>query len=209
MTAEEAKNIIALTYGMIAMVDDAVGEILATLERLALKDNTIIIFTADHGIMLKYLLHYQGLIRVPCIVADPAASKAGTVQSYLAGTIDLAPTILWRAGIQPFNGVRGRDLLDTNVGAPDSLLIEEDSVFRLFGTDVPDRVRTLLTDRWRLSFHQAGNWWELYDLAADPDEIENLWDAPSRPAIADELVRRMLSRLVANHDTSPLPTGRA
>ena len=52
-----------------------------------------------------------------------------------------------RAGIQPFNGVQGRDLLDTNVGAPDSLLIEEDSVFRLFGTDIPDRVRTLLTDR--------------------------------------------------------------
>ena len=216
VTAEEAKTIIALTYGMIAMVDDAVGDILATLERLALADNTIVIFTADHGdfmgdhgIMLKYLLHYQGLIRVPCIVADPAASEASTVRSDLAGTIDLAPTILGRAGIQPFNGVQGRDLLDSNVAAPDSLVIEEDSVFRLFETDVPDRVRTLVTDRWRLSLHQAGGWWELYDLEADPDEIENLWDAPNRPAIADELVRQMLSRLVANHDTSPLPTGRA
>jgi len=148
---EAAKNIIALTYGMIAMVDDAVGEFLAAFKRLALKDNTIIIFTADHGIMLNYLLHYQGLIRVPCIVADPAASKAGTVQSNLAGTIDLAPTTLGRAGIQPFNGVQGRDLLDTNVGAPDSQQIEEDSVFRLFGTDVADRVRTLVTDRWRLT----------------------------------------------------------
>ena len=216
VTAEEAKIIIALTYGMIAMVDDAVGDILATLNRVALSDNTIVIFTADHGdfmgdhgIMLKYLLHYQGLIRVPCIVADPAAEDAGVVRSDLAGTIDLAPTILGRAGIQPFNGVQGRDLLDAEIGAPDSLVIEEDSVFRLFGTVTPDRVRTLVTDRWRLSFHQAGNWWELYDLASDPDEIENLWDAPNRPAIADELVRHMLSRLVANHDTSPLPTGRA
>ena len=99
--------------------------------------------------------------------------------------------------------------MDSTLGAPDSLLIEEDSVFRLFATEAPDRVRTLVTDRWRLSFHQAGGWWELYDLVSDPDEIENLWDASNRPAIADELVRQMLSRLVANHDTSPLPTGRA
>ncbi len=105
--------------------------------------------------------------------------------------------------------MQGRDLLDSNVAAPDSLVIEEDSVFRLFGTETPDRVRTLVTDRWRLSFHQAGGWWELYDLEADPDEIENLWDAPNRPPIADELVRHMLSRLIVNHDTSPLPTGRA
>ena len=216
VTAAEARTIIALTYGMIAMVDDAVGEILATLERLALEDNTIVIFTADHGdfmgdhgIMLKYLLHYQGLIRVPCIVADPAANDTGTVRTDLAGTLDLAPTILGRAGIQPFNGVQGRDLLDPGIEAPDSILIEEDSVFRLFGTDVPDRVRTLVTDRWRLSFHQAGGWWELYDLKNDPDEIENLWDASNRPAIADELVQHMLSRLVALDDTSPLPTGRA
>ena len=216
VTAEEARTIIALTYGMIAMVDDAVGEILATLERLALTDNTIVIFTADHGdfmgdhgIMLKYLLHYQGLIRVPCIIADPTADNAGAVCSDLARTIDLAPTILGRAGIQPFNGVQGRDLLDSNAAAPDCVLIEEDSVFRLFETDAPDRVRTLVTESWRLSFHQAGNWWELYDLKADPDEIDNLWNTPNRPAVADELVRHMLSRLVALNDTSPLPTGRA
>lgn len=216
VTADEAKTIIALTYGMITMVDDAIGEILATLQRLALDGNTIVIFTADHGdfmgdhgIMLKYLLHYQGLIRVPCIVADPTAAESGVVRSDLAGTIDLAPTILGRAGIQPFNGVQGRDLLDPATSAPDGLLIEEDSVFRLFDTETPDRVRTLVTGRWRLSFHQAGSWWELYDLQEDPDEIVNLWDAPDRPPVADALVRHMLSRLVALDDTSPLPTGRA
>jgi arylsulfatase A-like enzyme len=216
VTAEEARTIIALTYGMIAMVDDAVGDILATLDRLNLSDNTIVIFTADHGdfmgdhgIMLKYLLHYQGLIRVPCIVADPAASEAGTVRTDLAGTIDIAPTILGRAGIQPFNGIQGRDLLDSAAAAPDGLVIEEDTAFRLLGMETPDRVRSLVTDRWRLSYHQAGDWWELYDLAEDPDEIVNLWDSPNRPAVADELVRQMLSRLVALNDTSPLPTGRA
>jgi len=216
VTAQEARNIIALTYGMIAMIDDAVGQILVTLDRLALSDNTIVIFTADHGdfmgdhgIMLKYLLHYQGLIRVPCIVTDPTANQLGIVRSDLAGTIDLAPTILGRAGIQPFNGVQGRDLFDTDAAAPDCWVIEEDNVFRLFETENPDRVRTLVTDRWRLSYHQEGHWWELYDLKVDPDEIDNLWDAPNRPAIADELVRHLLSQLVANADTSPLPTGRA
>lgn len=186
------------------------------MERLAISDNTIVIFTADHGdfmgdhgIMLKSLPHYQGLIRVPCIVADPAANDTGIVRTDLAATIDLAPTILGHAGIQPFNGVQGRDLLDTEISAPDGLVIEEDRVFRLFETATPDRVRTLVTENWRLSFHQAGNWWELYDLKDDPNEIENLWEAPNRPAIADELVRHMLTRLVALDDTSPLPTGRA
>lgn len=216
VTAAEARTIIALTYGMIAMVDDAVGEILATLDRLGLSEDTVVIFTADHGdfmgdhgIMLKYMLHYQGIIRVPCIIADPAADRAGTVRSDLASSIDLAPSILGRAGLQPYNGMQGRDLLDAAAPAPDGLIVEEDSAFRLYGNDTPDRVRTLVTDRWRLSYHQAGDWWELYDLTQDPDEIVNLWDSPQRPAVADELVRQMLSRLVALNDTSPLPTGRA
>ena len=166
-------------------------------------------FMGDHGIMLKYLLHYQGLIRVPCIIDDPVEHNAGGVRSDLSGTIDLAPTILGRAGIQPFNGVQGRDLLDKEAANPDSVLIEEDTVFRLFETEAPDRVRTLVTERWRLTYHQAGGWWELYDLASDPDEVENLWGAPNRPAVADELVQQMLAQLVANADTSPLPTGRA
>ncbi|MBT5048714.1 MAG: sulfatase-like hydrolase/transferase [Rhodospirillaceae bacterium] len=216
VTAAEAKTIIALTYGMIAMVDDAIGEILATIDRAGLTDDTIVIFTADHGdfmadhgIMLKYMLHYQGLIRVPCIVADPRSDKSGAVRSDLAGTIDIGPTVLGRAGLQSFNGMQGRDLSDTSLTPRDSIVIEEDTATVHFGNDTVDRVRTLVTDRWRLTYHHFDSWWELYDLQEDPDENKNLWDAPNRPAEADALVRKMISQLVELNDTSPLPTARA
>lgn len=216
VTADEAKTIIALTYGMIAMVDDAIGEIVATIDQAGLADNTVVIFTADHGdfmgdhgIMLKYMLHYQGLIRVPFIVADPRAGDENAVNSDLTGTIDIAPTILGRAGIQPFNGMQGRNLKDASLSPRDSIVIEEDSATLQFGRGATDRVRTMVTGSWRLTYHQLGGWWELYDLEQDPDENNNLWDAPDRPAIADELVQEMLAQLVALNDTSPLPTGRA
>ena len=68
----EAREAIALTYGMIAMIDDGIGTVMAALERLDLQRDTVVIFMSDHGdfmgdhgLMLKSALHYQGLVRVP------------------------------------------------------------------------------------------------------------------------------------------------
>lgn len=214
VSEEEARVLIALTYGMITMVDDAVGRIMASLDRLGMADDTVVMFTADHGdfmgdhgIMLKYLLHYQGLIRVPFICRVPGQNAE--VRSELAQTTDIGATILGFAGLQPFNGLQGRDLSDSGVAAPDDILIEEDSIIRMFGDDPGDRVRTLVTDRWRLSCHQEAGWWELYDLENDPDELENLWGQNAVGGIADELVQRMVMRMIDLQDRSPLPTGRA
>ena len=73
----ELREAIALTCGMIAMIDDAIGRIAAALDRLGLTRNTVIVFTADHGdflgdhqMILKGPIHYQSLIRVPFIWAD-------------------------------------------------------------------------------------------------------------------------------------------
>ena len=78
VTLREAREAIALTYGMIGMIDERIGRVLAALERTDLAPHTVVIFTSDHGdfmgdhgLMLKGALHYQGLIRVPFIWADP------------------------------------------------------------------------------------------------------------------------------------------
>ena len=91
VTEDEARSIIALTYGMITMIDDAIGRVLKRLDDLGLAEDTVVIFTSDHGdymgdhgLMLKLLLHYQGIIKVPFIWHDPKSKGAEAIDEGLA-----------------------------------------------------------------------------------------------------------------------------
>ena len=214
VTEAEARSIIALTYGMITMIDDAIGRVLKRLDELGLADNTVVIFTTDHGdymgdhgLMLKLLLHYQGTIRVPFIWHDPKMPTSGHIDSGLASSIDIAPTILARAGIQPYNGIQGRDLHSSR--PPEAVIVEEDSQRLMTGFDRPQRVRTVVTDQYRMSLREGENWNELYDLYADPGETENLYDQPEGQSARHALSEIMLRRMISLQDRSPLPAYRA
>ena len=206
VTEREAREIIALTYGMITMIDDCIGRVLDCLRELQLDENTVVIFTSDHGdhmgdhgIMLKSFNHFQGLIRVPFIWCDPQG-KSAEIQD-LSSTIDFAPTVLRRAGIQPNNGVQGRDLLNQDL-APDSLLIETDNPFP--GGPPNPRTRTLMTKDWRMSVHQGFEWGELYDLTDDPGEPRNLWAEEAHKERRAELTEKLLRRMMEMQENSPL-----
>lgn len=220
INADEARQAIALTYGMITMIDDAVGRILGALERHGLADDTVVIFTSDHGdfmgdhgLLFKHPLHYQGLIRVPFVWAEPGARAARRSEA-LAGTLDIARTVLARAGIAPSHGMQGRSLLPDVAGeadgaAPDAILLEEEGQRVFGGFTRPVRCRTLVTRRWRMTVYAGVPWGELYDLAEDPQETRNLWaDAESR-GVRAELTERMMRAMIAACDRSPLPTGLA
>ena len=214
VTEDEARSIVALTYGMITMIDDAIGRVLRRLDDLGLARDTVVVFTSDHGdymgdhgLMLKLLLHYQGIIRVPFIWSDPTTPDFGNVDPGLASSIDISSTILARAGIQPFNGIQGRDLLTTE--PPEAVIVEEDSQRTMTGFDRPQRVRTIVTDRYRMSLREGENWDELYDLSSDPHEATNLYDDPSARSTRHDLSEVMLRRLIELQDRSPLPAYRA
>ena len=219
VTESEARGIIALTYGMISMIDDAIGRVIAKLDALGLADNTIIIFTSDHGdymgdhgLMLKLLLHYQSIIRVPFIWRDPqnfapGKSDAGQSDAGLASSIDISATILARAGIQPFNGLQGRDLLSTQ--PPGAILVEEDSQRVMTGFDRPQRVRTVVTERYRMSLRHGEDWGELYDLTHDPYEMDNLYPAPQAVEVRHAVTEAMVHRMIDLQDRAPLPAYRA
>jgi arylsulfatase A-like enzyme len=215
--AAEAREAIALTYGMISMIDDAVGRVLASLDRLGLAEDTLVVFTSDHGdfmgdhgLLLKGPLHYRGLVRVPFIWADPrAGGVANATRDGLAGTIDIAQTMLDVAGLAGYNGMQGNSLLPAIAGdapARAAMIVEEDGQRAMFGFAEAPRVRTLITPTTRMSVYADAAWGELYDLAQDPNESENRWpDLALRAQHLEQLAQTTLELA----DRSPAPTGRA
>lgn len=218
-TEAEARPLIALTYGMIAMIDDAIARILAALQASGRADDTVVIFTSDHGdlmgdhqLMLKGPVHYQGLIRVPFIWRETAERRTRGRRHHLGATIDIARTILDRAGVRPFNGMLGCSLLPalTGAGVPrDAVLIEEEGQRVYMGFPGRIRMRTLVTQDHRLSVYDGVDWAELYDIAGDPLEMRNLWGTPAAHGVERDMLERLTREMIATSETSPGPSGLA
>jgi arylsulfatase A-like enzyme len=215
---KEAREAIALTYGMIAMIDDGMVRILKRLDDLGLTHNTVIVFTSDHGdlmgdhqLMLKGAYAYYGLIRVPFIWVEPSNAHAGERTGALAGTLDIASTFLDRARLVPYNGIQGRSVLPAIAGddtaGHDGILIEYGSQRPVAG-GLPEEMsmRTLVDDRWRITVYRGVPWGEMYDLANDPHEMHNLWDEPDAQATRLMLTDRLVHKMMTMADRSPRPT---
>lgn len=216
----EAREAIALNYGSITNIDDNVGRLLHELSRLGLDKDTVVIFTSDHGdylgdhgLLLKGPVHYRGLIRVPFIWRDPAIEGGVTKSAALTSTVDLAPTILERAGVTPFNGIQGKSMLDLmrgqNVLWRETLMIEEEGQRVILGFKERIRCRTLLDGRYRLTIYDGAQWGELYDLANDPLELHNQWDSAAHASVRAHLLESLARTMLENIDKSPYPTALA
>ncbi len=170
---EERLTILAGYYGMISQLDHNIGRILDALDARGLTDDTLVIFTADHGdfmgdhqMILKGPIHYESLIRVPLLVRG-GGFPAGVVIEDPVGTVDIVPTVLRACEMPSPEGIDGRALLD---GPRDWTLTEDDMIRGALA------FRTLTTPRYRITRHmhdpEGG---ELYDLVDDPGELVNRW----------------------------------
>ncbi|MEM9207825.1 MAG: sulfatase-like hydrolase/transferase [Pseudomonadota bacterium] len=210
---DQARDIIAKNYGQIAMIDDAIGAVLAQLQSLGLDKNTVVCFVADHGeylgdhgLFLKGPFHYQSLIRTPFVWKDPDPSQNVGQRDVLASSLDLATTVLSRAGIQPFNGIQGVDLLSDDARDRRSyVLVEHTNQFVYMGFEDLVAVHSYVDTQWRLSVWQGCDWGELYDLSADPDELKNLWSSPALAEVKAELLLRLIHGVQDHAETSPFP----
>lgn len=219
VSPREAQEARALTCGMIACIDDAIGHVLSALDRSGRREDTVVIFTSDHGdhlgdhrLMLKGAEQYQSIVRVPFIWADPDGSTRPARSGALASTMDISATVLERARIEPFSGIQGRSLLPAIAGGRpvrDEIFIQYDHQAPSPGADVPPRVHTVIDDRYRLSVFHGTQWGELYDLVNDPGEFENLWDVPAHAGTRARMVERLLFAEIEHVDRVPLPTRRA
>lgn len=211
VSERQVREIIALNYGSISMVDDAVEEVLAVLKARGLADDTVVAFTSDHGdymgdhgSMLKMGLHFQSVLRVPLIWHDLRRPGGGEVSGRLGSAIDFAPTLLQRAGLKVPIGMQGQDLF-AEVPAPD-VLVEDPGIQVFRDSEARKSTISLVTERWRLSLFEGEVGGELYDLVSDPLELTNRWEDPACREKRLDLQARLGQRL---RDRSLVATARA
>jgi arylsulfatase A-like enzyme len=212
---EQWRRSAAAEYGMISMIDEGVGQILRRLETLGLRDDTVVVFTSDHGdmfgdhgMMLKGGMHYEGCVRVPLLISAPGRGIGAS--GCLAGSVDLAQTLLELSGVAAYHGMQGTSLVplldDPSERVRDSLVIEEDELFDMAGVGGHLRMRTLVTEESRLTFYQGTEQGELFDLANDPGELVNRFAEPEARSLRADLTERLSRRMMEYADVAPKPT---
>lgn len=194
---EDRKKNMAVYYGMISLADKYAGKILDKLEQLGLKDDTVVVFTSDHGhffgqhgLIAKGAFHYEDMIRVPLIVSWPGKVPGGRVCASLQSHADLAPTFLSICGLKKPGAMTGVDQSGVWLGgkepARDHVVCEN--------RHEPDTVnlRTYVDERYKITVYFRQDYGELFDLHRDPDEKKNLWDDPDRGQLKQELLLKFL-----------------
>ncbi|UFU03000.1 sulfatase-like hydrolase/transferase [Ruania suaedae] len=216
-TAEQIQEIKAHYYAMVSLVDDEVGRILDALAQEGLEEETIVLFTSDHGemlgdhqMLLKGPMMFDCAVRVPLIVRWPGHVPAGAVHEELVEWIDLAPTLVAAAQAEEMPRAQGRDLAPLWSGEhwPDRDWVL--SEYRNSGSAYDPAVHTtmLRTHDWKLVVHHGATAstrdrdGELYDMASDPDEQVNLWHDDAFRARRLEMQSDLLDVLVATEDRS-------
>ncbi|MGB0371163.1 MAG: sulfatase-like hydrolase/transferase [Opitutales bacterium] len=196
--AEHIQHMRSIYYGMITEVDDWVGKILDKLDTLGIAENTLIIFTADHGEMLgdhgmnSKVMFYEGAVHIPLLMRFPQEVSAGTVVSDPVSALDVFSTILdyMDMPIPPSNGISLRPFIEGN--AP-----EHDVISYSLGRDVPNYM--IRHQNLKLLLGQDANYRgvdALYDLEADPLEMRNPILSPIAPEKNRAQAMMMQERLV-------------
>jgi arylsulfatase A-like enzyme len=201
----ELRRSMACYYGMVSLVDAEIGRILETLDRLGIAENTLVIFSTDHGHLLgqhgliaKGAFHYEDLLRIPMIARYPGHIPAGTVSNTLQSQIDFVPTFLDAAGIPVPGLMQGASQLPVWAGewpGREWALVEN----RHNPTTVD--LRTLITDRYKITVYRSADYGELFDLQADPGELHNRWSDPACADIKRDLLLRFVQAEIQREPT--------
>lgn len=198
----DAKDAQAKYYAMIAQIDDQFARILECLEQTGQRENTVIIFTSDHGetlgdhgLMFKGCRFYEGLVRVPLIFSWPGQFQSNLQCSGLTELLDMSATILDLCGVEIPDYFQGNSLLPVLRGEQDGNKLRDfvrSEYFEAldpFFTGGPGSYATMYRDeKYKLSVYHDQQLGELYDLETDPWEFDCLWDKPEAQDVRNDLV---------------------
>lgn len=202
-------------YGMVSHIDWCVGTLLDGLEALGLADNTLIVFTADHGeyvgdhcLLYKGSLHFDGLMRVPFVVSWPGRLQPRRVRA-MVQQIDIYPTVLSLLGRPIHAGVQGKDLSGMLRGEPEEgyqrVTCELDQLPS--ANYVPSH--TIRSEEWKLEYFPLARTGMLFNLRDDPGERHNLCFDPGCQKVRSELYQDLIDHLYATKDPLPIRLSQA
>jgi arylsulfatase A-like enzyme len=189
-------------------LDRNVGRVLEYLKANKLEENTIVIYTSDQGFYMgehgwfDKRFMYEESMHAPFVVRYPGVIKPGTVVSQLVANVDFAPTLLQVAGIEVPSAMQGKSFVhlfkNPNAKFRDAVYYHyyefpgEHSVMKHFG---------VRTDRYKLiRFYGEENFWELYDLKTDPNEMDNIYDHADQAANIAALKKKLTAIVMENKD---------
>ena len=225
--SEQNENVAAARtqyYGEVTLIDDSVGRILEVLDDLGIRENTIIVFTADHGDLLgdhfdwyKGFVHYEQSASVPMIYNWGSRLQQGKRLGNIVQSIDIFPTLSDLAGVTLPSGVQGRSqvpALTTGITATgyDAAFIDsyvdgiENPDIAQTGVPQEPNVYTLRSLKWRYSYYVGEEYGELYDLESDPNEFVNLWDDAGLEQVKHQLKDELMERIIKARDPLPVRT---
>jgi choline-sulfatase len=204
----------AAYWAMCDLIDAQVGRVLDALDRTGQRDDTIVVFTSDHGEMLgdhglylKGPYFYDPAIRVPLLMHWPGRVEGGTSVDTLTELGDLAPTLLDLAGVDPPPGMQARSFAPVLTGEP---TVHRESVYCEYYNAMPwheDSARPfatmIRTESAKLVRMHGLDTGELYDLSADPAETTNRWDDPALQDTRASLLARLSDRMAETVDPRP------
>ncbi|MBN1642921.1 MAG: sulfatase-like hydrolase/transferase [Anaerolineae bacterium] len=213
----DARRMVAAYYAQIELIDDQVGHMLDALEESGQRENTIVIYTSDHGEMLgdhgllwKGCRFYEGLVHVPLILAWPGHYQAGLRCDALVELVDLAPTLLQSLGLPVPDEVQGRSLLPLLQGKGDGV---HRAFVRAEYHDALDRAHAshanmMFDGRHKLAVYHGVPTGELYDLERDPHEFVNLWDDPGSQELKYSMLESLFDAVMLATDEGQPRVGR-
>jgi len=208
LNEEDLRDAIKAYLAAVSFMDAQLGKILEALERLGLKDNTIIVFWSDHGWLLgehglwQKMCLFEECAQVPLLIATPRPQMPGTTCKRLTELIDVYPTIVDLAGFAIPEGLEGKSLkpllensnLPWKPGAYTQVLREGTKKGEAF------MGRSVRTERYRYTEWDDGRQGvELYDHDADPKEHKNLAKDPAQTKTLARLAKLLRHELTAGN----------
>ena len=182
-------------YGLITYLDEKIGDLLKTLEDTGQLENTIVIYTSDHGEMngehgmWRKSNFYEASARIPLQVMFPDRLSAGKCIDEVVSLVDLTATLVDIAGAQPLSQLDGDSLLPLMQGAASDWKDFAFSEYLAHGVERP--MAMLRKGQYKFNY-SLGDAPELYDIAGDPSEFRNLANDNAYQAICQELEAQLL-----------------